>query len=172
MKSFRPDSIEEERRCRVAQESPQIDEEPENMKPIAEDTLSDVADYLIQILEDLASIREEVKQLKVMICIRICHTPEPRTVETFWGGGRHVQYHNNEKLMNELTRGMIPYSSRRISIFLNYPYGSLLNSNIITKIPLSLDYIPTVITNGIVLEASSHQHCEELIGSSETSSQP
>ena len=41
------------------------------MKPIAEDTLSDVADYLIQILEDLASIREEVKQLKVMVCVLI-----------------------------------------------------------------------------------------------------
>ena len=30
------------------------------------------------------------------------------------------------RLMNELTRGMIPHSSKRISIFLNYPYGSLL----------------------------------------------
>ncbi|CAH1451432.1 unnamed protein product [Lactuca virosa] len=38
-----------------------IDEEPENMKPIAEDTLSDVADYLIQVLEDVTSVREEVK---------------------------------------------------------------------------------------------------------------
>ncbi|CAH1436305.1 unnamed protein product [Lactuca virosa] len=48
-----------------------IDEEPENMKPIAEDTLSDVADYLIQVLEDVASVREEVKQLKVMVCVLI-----------------------------------------------------------------------------------------------------
>nr|KAJ0201551.1 hypothetical protein LSAT_V11C600339610 [Lactuca sativa] len=74
--------VEEERRCRVAQESPQklgkkckvwewIDEEPENMKPIAEDTFSNVADYLIQVLEDVASVREEVKQLKVMVCVLI-----------------------------------------------------------------------------------------------------
>ncbi|CAI9287869.1 unnamed protein product [Lactuca saligna] len=35
-----------------------IDEEPENMKPIAEDTLSDFADYLKQVLEDVASVRE------------------------------------------------------------------------------------------------------------------
>nr|KAJ0214121.1 hypothetical protein LSAT_V11C400220020 [Lactuca sativa] len=48
-----------------------IDEEPENMKPIAEDTLSDIADYLKQVLEDVASVREEVKQLKVMIQILI-----------------------------------------------------------------------------------------------------
>nr|KAJ0195449.1 hypothetical protein LSAT_V11C700363590 [Lactuca sativa] len=48
-----------------------IDEELENMKPIVEDTLSNVADYLIQVLEDLASVREEVKQLKVMICVLI-----------------------------------------------------------------------------------------------------
>ncbi|CAH1418174.1 unnamed protein product [Lactuca virosa] len=48
-----------------------IDEEPENMKPIAEDTLSNVADYLIQVLEDVASVREEVKQLKVMVCVLI-----------------------------------------------------------------------------------------------------
>ena len=48
-----------------------IDEEPENMKPIAEDTLSDIADYLKQVLEDVASVREEVKQLKVMICVLI-----------------------------------------------------------------------------------------------------
>ncbi|CAH1427939.1 unnamed protein product [Lactuca virosa] len=75
--------VEEERRCRVAQEYPQlilllkkpgkkckvwewIDEEPENMKPIVEHTLSDVVDYLIQVFEDVASVREEVKQLKVM----------------------------------------------------------------------------------------------------------
>nr|KAJ0198476.1 hypothetical protein LSAT_V11C700373840 [Lactuca sativa] len=69
--------IEEERRCRVAHESPQcnvlewIDEEPENMKPIAEDTLSDVVDYLIQVLEDVAFVREEVRQLKIMVCVLI-----------------------------------------------------------------------------------------------------
>nr|KAJ0208693.1 hypothetical protein LSAT_V11C400182740 [Lactuca sativa] len=44
-----------------------IDEEPENMKAIAKDALSDFADYLKQVLEDVASVREEVKQLKVMI---------------------------------------------------------------------------------------------------------
>nr|KAJ0185548.1 hypothetical protein LSAT_V11C900472600 [Lactuca sativa] len=48
-----------------------IDEEPENMKAITEDTLSDFADYLKQVLEDVASVREEVKQLKVMIQILI-----------------------------------------------------------------------------------------------------
>ncbi|CAI9301644.1 unnamed protein product [Lactuca saligna] len=48
-----------------------IDEEPENMKPIAEDTLSYVADYLIQVLEDVTSVREEAKQLKVMVCVLI-----------------------------------------------------------------------------------------------------
>ncbi|KAL7604717.1 hypothetical protein Lser_V15G19468 [Lactuca serriola] len=41
------------------------------MKPIAEDTLLDFADYLKQVLEDVASVREEVKQLKVMIQILI-----------------------------------------------------------------------------------------------------
>ncbi|XP_023742110.1 uncharacterized protein LOC111890188 [Lactuca sativa] len=46
-----------------------IDEELENMKPFAEDTLSDVANYLIQVLEDVESVREEVKQLKVMVCV-------------------------------------------------------------------------------------------------------
>ena len=30
-------------------------------------------------------------------CVLMCHTPKPRTEETFWGGGRHVQYHNNVK---------------------------------------------------------------------------
>nr|KAJ0211663.1 hypothetical protein LSAT_V11C400179390 [Lactuca sativa] len=74
--------VEEERRCQVAQESPQkqgkkckfwewIDEEPENMKPIVEYTLLDVADYLIQVLEDVTSVREEVKRLKSMICVLI-----------------------------------------------------------------------------------------------------
>nr|KAJ0188353.1 hypothetical protein LSAT_V11C900482950 [Lactuca sativa] len=48
-----------------------IDEEPENMKPIVEDTLSDVADYLIQVLKDVTSVREEVKKLKVMVCVPI-----------------------------------------------------------------------------------------------------
>nr|KAJ0212256.1 hypothetical protein LSAT_V11C400181240 [Lactuca sativa] len=61
----------EEERCRVAQESPQVNEEPKNMKPIAEDTLLDVADYLMEVLEDVVSVREEVKQLKVMVCVLI-----------------------------------------------------------------------------------------------------
>ncbi|CAH1427611.1 unnamed protein product [Lactuca virosa] len=69
-KKFRvcPNSLKPGKKCKVWE---WIDEEPENMKPIAEDTLSDVADYLIQVLEDVASIREEVKQLKVMVCVLI-----------------------------------------------------------------------------------------------------
>ncbi|XP_023740416.2 uncharacterized protein LOC111888476 [Lactuca sativa] len=48
-----------------------IDEEPENMKAIEEDTLSDFADYLKQVLEDVASVREEVKQLKTCCVILV-----------------------------------------------------------------------------------------------------
>ncbi|XP_023754489.1 uncharacterized protein LOC111902909 [Lactuca sativa] len=69
-KNFRmcPNSLKLGEKCKVWE---WIDEEPENMKPIAEDTLSDVADYLIQVLEDVTSVREEVKQLKVMVCVLI-----------------------------------------------------------------------------------------------------
>ena len=32
-----------------------------------------------------------------------CHTPKPRTAETFWGGGRHVQYHNTVNVNKQTT---------------------------------------------------------------------
>ncbi|CAI9302600.1 unnamed protein product [Lactuca saligna] len=69
-KKFRvcPNSLKPGKKCKFWE---WIDEEPENMKAIAEDTLSDFADYLKQVLEDVASVREEVKQLKVMIQILI-----------------------------------------------------------------------------------------------------
>ncbi|KAL7612986.1 hypothetical protein Lser_V15G06069 [Lactuca serriola] len=47
-------------------------------------------------VESVATSTKASKDLKVaQVGADICHTPKPRTAETFRGGGRHVQYHNS-----------------------------------------------------------------------------
>ena len=37
-----------------------------------------------------AKVTEKNKEMIIEVVVQNCHTPKPRTAETFWGGGRHV----------------------------------------------------------------------------------